>query len=138
MSNASPITASEFAATKQNLPESGRWHELHDGHPILLSAPDDQHGTIVLNLTRAMAQWFQTQPIQSRGYACPEIGIHVKSEPDTVYIPAISVFRDGVPFSQFDQAIADFSDRYADQNERDYEAFCAAITSGRLPAVEGL
>ena len=39
---------------------------------------------------------------------------------------------------KFDQAITDFSERYADQNERDYEAFLAAIKSGRLPVVEGL
>ena len=39
---------------------------------------------------------------------------------------------------KFDVAIADFSERYADQNERDYEAFIEAIESGRLAAVEGL
>ena len=38
----------------------------------------------------------------------------------------------------FDRAIADFSARYADQNERDYEAFTAAIASGRLIAQTGL
>jgi uncharacterized protein (DUF2252 family) len=38
----------------------------------------------------------------------------------------------------FDQAIADFSAAYADQNERDYEAFAAAIKSGRLTARTGL
>ncbi len=32
----------------------------------------------------------------------------------------------------FDRAIADFSAVYADQNERDYDAFAAAIRSGRL------
>ncbi len=37
---------------------------------------------------------------------------------------------------RFDQSITDFSERYADQNERDYEAFVAAISSGRLAAVE--
>jgi hypothetical protein len=37
---------------------------------------------------------------------------------------------------RFDQPLADFSERYADQNERDYEAFAAAIRSGRLAAVE--
>ena len=37
---------------------------------------------------------------------------------------------------RFDQAIVDFAERYADQNERDYEAFCAAIRSGRLEAQE--
>ncbi len=106
MSKVSSITAAEFASQKQDLPESGRWHELHDGQPVLLSAPDDTHGTIVLNLTRALAVWFQTQPVASRGYACPGIGLHVKSQPDTVYVPAISVFCDARPFSQFDQAVA--------------------------------
>jgi hypothetical protein len=38
----------------------------------------------------------------------------------------------------FDQAIADFCERYADQNERDYEQFVKAIRSGRLEAVEGV
>ena len=39
---------------------------------------------------------------------------------------------------RFDQAIVDFAERYADQNERDYEAFCAAIRSGRLEAQEDI
>ena len=34
--------------------------------------------------------------------------------------------------------MTDFAERYADQNERDYEAFLAAIKSGRLEAVEGV
>jgi uncharacterized protein (DUF2252 family) len=37
----------------------------------------------------------------------------------------------------FDRAIADFARRYADQNERDYEAFTAAIKAGKLEATEG-
>ena len=39
---------------------------------------------------------------------------------------------------RFEQSIADFSARYADQNERDYEAFAKAIRSGRLAAVENV
>jgi uncharacterized protein (DUF2252 family) len=39
---------------------------------------------------------------------------------------------------QFDRSISDFSERYADQNERDYQAFAAAIRSGRLQALEGV
>jgi uncharacterized protein (DUF2252 family) len=39
---------------------------------------------------------------------------------------------------RFDVAIADFATRYANQNERDYAAFCAAIVSGRLAALEGV
>jgi uncharacterized protein (DUF2252 family) len=38
----------------------------------------------------------------------------------------------------FDNAIADFAAAYADQNERDYAAFSAAVKSGRLPAQSGL
>ena len=38
----------------------------------------------------------------------------------------------------FDRAVADFSVAYADQNERDYEAFVKAVRSGRLNAETGL
>jgi uncharacterized protein (DUF2252 family) len=38
----------------------------------------------------------------------------------------------------FDRAIADFSAAYADQNERDYEAFSNAVKSGRISAETGL
>ena len=37
----------------------------------------------------------------------------------------------------FDQSMTDFSERYADQNERDYQAFTEAIRSGQLTAIEG-
>ena len=38
----------------------------------------------------------------------------------------------------FDRSMTDFSERYADQNERDYQAFADAVQSGRLPALEGV
>ena len=38
----------------------------------------------------------------------------------------------------FDQSITDFSERYADQNEQDYQAFLDAIRTGRLEAREGV
>ena len=38
----------------------------------------------------------------------------------------------------FDQAIADFSSAYADQNERDYQALAQAVDSGRVVAQTGL
>jgi hypothetical protein len=34
--------------------------------------------------------------------------------------------------------MADFSAAYADQNERDYQAFAAAVDSGRLVALTGV
>ncbi len=39
---------------------------------------------------------------------------------------------------KFDRSITGFSERYADQNERDYVSFTEAIRSGRLEAVEGV
>jgi uncharacterized protein (DUF2252 family) len=39
---------------------------------------------------------------------------------------------------EFDRSITDFSKRYADQNERDYQEFADEVRSGRLPSVEGV
>jgi uncharacterized protein (DUF2252 family) len=52
---------------------------------------------------------------------------------DPVAIASYLGTKDG-----FDQSIADFALRYADQNERDYTAFCDAIRSHRLEAQEGV
>lgn len=38
----------------------------------------------------------------------------------------------------FEVSITDFSERYADQNELDYQAFVEAVRSGRLEAIEGV
>jgi sugar/nucleoside kinase (ribokinase family) len=38
----------------------------------------------------------------------------------------------------FDRSVTDFSQRYADHNERDYREFVKAIRSGRLEAREGV
>ncbi len=38
----------------------------------------------------------------------------------------------------FEKALSRFAERYADQNERDYEAFAKACRSGRLHAEEGI
>ena len=39
---------------------------------------------------------------------------------------------------RFDRALVDFSEAYADQNERDYALFAAAVRSGKLPAESGI
>jgi hypothetical protein len=39
---------------------------------------------------------------------------------------------------EFDQSITGFCERYADQNEQDYQEFRKAIKSGRLEAAEGV
>jgi hypothetical protein len=38
----------------------------------------------------------------------------------------------------FDRSVTDFSERYADRNDQDYQAFTDAIHSGRLTATEGI
>ena len=38
----------------------------------------------------------------------------------------------------FDKSVTDFAQRYADQNERDYQQFVRAIRSGRMEALEGV
>jgi len=38
----------------------------------------------------------------------------------------------------FDKAIVDFSERYADQNEKDFKTFLKAIKAGRLAAQKGV
>jgi uncharacterized protein (DUF2252 family) len=38
----------------------------------------------------------------------------------------------------FDKSITDFSERYADQNDQDFDQFVKAVRSGRLEAVEGV
>ncbi|MFY9252260.1 MAG: Uma2 family endonuclease [Fuerstiella sp.] len=106
MINSHQMTAEEFAATKHELPDGGRWHELHEGRPVIMQAPDDHHGTTVLNLSRAMAAWFQENAEQKVGYGCHEIGLKVGSDPDTVYVPAISYFSTGQQFEETDNIIA--------------------------------
>ncbi|MFO7690127.1 MAG: DUF2252 domain-containing protein [Cryobacterium sp.] len=39
---------------------------------------------------------------------------------------------------KFDRSIVDFSQRYAVQNEQDYDTFAAAVRSGRMSAVDGV
>ena len=100
------MTISEFAEARNSMPEGGRWHELHAGRPHLLEAPDDEHGTVVLNLSRAIAEWFRDQPRESSGYASHDLGLHLESAPDTVLFPALSFFDDGERFGQSDLLIA--------------------------------
>ena len=42
------------------------------------------------------------------------------------------------PGHPFDEAIATFATKYADQNERDHAALIAAVRAGKLPATTGV
>lgn len=100
------MTAEQFIHVRSELPDGGRWHELHEGRAVLMEAPDDAHGTTVLNLSRALAEWFKQADDQDIGYACPQIALHVAQDPDTLLCPAMSYFCEGRQFEEADNAIA--------------------------------
>jgi len=100
------MTAGEFAEARHEMPEGGRWHELHAGRPQLMEAPNDEHGTVVLNLSRALAEWFKTRNPDTCGYAVHDVGLLVGIAPDTVLMPALSYFDEGERFGQSDLVIA--------------------------------
>ena len=47
---------------------------------------------------------------------------------------SIRALRTGTSSGKFDQAIADFAEKYADQNDRDHAALQAAVKEGRTEA----
>ncbi len=99
--------------------EAGRylyWRQLRD---MKGSALVDQMHTDALTFYGRLCGWTLARA-------------HARSG-DPVAIAAYLGSDDG-----FDVAITDFSMRYADQNERDYDAFVEAIRSSRLKAVEGV
>lgn len=106
MINADRMTAEQFVECRSDLPDGGRWHELHEGRPVLMEAPDDAHGTAVLNLSKALASWLQNRDERKIGYAVHQIGLLVERDPDSVFCPAMSFFDSGRPFEQSDHAIA--------------------------------
>jgi len=95
-------TAEEFIEKRHELEESGRWSELILGEPVSLEPPPPRHGTAVLNITKALADYIQRT---STGYACFELGLTVARGPDTVYCPPISYFATGSRWEEMDRII---------------------------------
>ncbi len=93
------MSAIEFAEQRAELPDAGQWAELIRGVPVVLQPPDLDHGTIILNLSKALATYVQSQ---SQGYACFDLGLQVEHKPDTVFFPAICYFKTGLRFAEYD------------------------------------
>src|SRR5258708_28523272 len=91
------LTAEQFVAGRDELPDGGRWTELVAGKPVILSPPTVEHGTVVLNLGKALAEYSQRE---QGGYACFELGLVVAHNPDTVYFPAACFFTAGPIFAE--------------------------------------
>jgi Uma2 family endonuclease len=94
------LTAEEFIRGKFDLPEGGRWTELHAGIVTTFEPPDDPHGNVVRNLSRLLAEYTQAQP---EGYACFELGFILERDPDTVYFPPVSYISSGPRFAETDE-----------------------------------
>lgn len=93
------LSVEEFVARFNELPEGGRWTELDAGKVVTLSPPTIEHGTAVLNLGKALADYTQRDP---RGYACFELGLIVSREPPIVRFPAVSFFAGRPLFAESD------------------------------------
>jgi uncharacterized protein (DUF2252 family) len=92
------------------------WRQLRD---MKGSAPVDLMAPVALTFYARTCGWTLA-------------GAHARSG-DPI---AISEYLGGS--DAFDQSITDFSERYADQNERDFAEFVTAVRSGRLEALEGV
>jgi Uma2 family endonuclease len=98
------MTAEEFVARREDLPDGGRWVELAAGKLITLSPPTVEHGTAVLNLSKGLARQTQTE---QEGYACFELGLLLIRRPDTLLFPAISYFSGGPMFAESDKGVTE-------------------------------
>jgi uncharacterized protein (DUF2252 family) len=92
------------------------WRQLRD---MKASADIESMTPVGLRIYAAMCGWTLARA-------------HARSG-DPVAIAAYLGKRD-----TFDRSITDFSERYADQNDRDYQAFADAVRSARLQALEGV
>jgi len=92
------------------------WRQLRDmkGSPVV-----DSMSAVVLEYYAGICGWTLARAHARAG--------------DPVVIDSYLGTDDG-----FDTSITDFSQRYADQNEQDYQEFVAAVRSGRIDAVEGV
>jgi uncharacterized protein (DUF2252 family) len=92
------------------------WRQLRD---MKVSAEVESMTPVGLRIYAAMCGWTLARA-------------HARSG-DPVAIAAYLGKRD-----TFDRSITDFAQGYADQNDRDYQAFADAVRTGRLQALEGV
>ena len=104
------LTAEDFANELLDLPEGGRWHELHAGRTVMLHPPDEVHGNIVLHFSRAYAEWASRQA-KLDCFACFDLSLIVRRQPDTVISPAVSFFTEGSRFAEAEKLISDTKPR---------------------------
>lgn len=97
------LTAEQFAACREELPDGGRWTELRAGRVVTLSPPEMEHGTTILNVSKAIA--LHVRP--DEGYACFDLGFIMSRGPDTVRFPPISFFTAGPAFAESEKIVTE-------------------------------
>ncbi|MCA9074586.1 MAG: Uma2 family endonuclease [Planctomycetaceae bacterium] len=97
-------TSDEFLESRFDLPEAGQWSELVEGEVINLQPPDSDHGTVVLNLSKAFSEFAHRTQL---GYACFDLGLRLRRSPDTILFPAACYFIEGPRFAESDKPMTD-------------------------------
>ncbi len=98
------LTVERFLEIRFDLPDAGQWAELESGRVRMLEPPSTEHGTVVLNLSKALAEFFTPdQP----AYACFDLGLVLRRNPDTVRFPAVSIYTSGDRFAELDRSVTD-------------------------------
>jgi len=94
------LSVDRFLEEREELPFGGRWSELVEGIPIVFEPPDPVHGNVILNVSKALADYVQRTGV---GYACFDLGLLLARDPDTLRYPAVSYFVDGPRFAESDK-----------------------------------
>lgn len=95
------VTAEQF---QELLEEGDRWLELVAGRVVRLQPPDEVHGNVVRNLSKALGK---SQRSTRDLFACFELGLIVARGPDTVRCPAISCFTVADGMGEADKLVSD-------------------------------
>lgn len=101
MHSTAPVTAADF---EELLREGERWLDLAGGRLARLEPPDEIHGNVVYNLSKAVAGWVRQHP---ETLACFDVGIWLHRNPDTVHCPAISCFQTPGRFGEVEKLVTD-------------------------------
>lgn len=107
MIDVAPLTAEDFADWEDEDGDGRRWAELVAGKIVRLAPPDAEHGRIVLNISKSLAQYIHERSDSVDAYACFELGLIVARNPDTVRCPAISYFSGGPRFAELEKVVTD-------------------------------
>ncbi|OYW17617.1 MAG: hypothetical protein B7Z55_12165 [Planctomycetales bacterium 12-60-4] len=101
MSDSLVRTPGDFLA---RLEEGDRWIELVRGRLVRLSPPDELHGNVVRNLSKALSTHFRKQPSL---YACYELSLLVSPAAVTIRTPAISCFPMSAGLVELDKLLSE-------------------------------